>query len=57
MLLSFWGICESDSSYSERLFIKAEGLTVNINHFELEKSITIEGKLEYWHVVALMTFL
>ena len=52
----FWGICGSDSSDSERLFIMAECATVNINHFGLERSMKIEGKLEYWHVVALMSF-
>ena len=53
----FWGICASDSSYSERVFIKAEGITVTIKHLGLEKSITIEGELEYWQVVALMNFM
>ena len=52
----FGGICESGSSYSERLFMKAEGITVNTNYFGLEKSIAIERKLEYCHVAVLMTF-
>ena len=53
----FQGIRGSYNSYSERLFIKAEGITVNINCFGLEKSIAIERKLGYWHVVVQMSFL